>query len=360
MEGHQATPRKIWVFGVTQANWEILHERNLWALRDKERIFTKRINKGDLLIFFVSKIRPFGFFGAYEVIGDWYEEHKVLWADEADEGKVIYPHRVPMRPIQLGFAEYDKLVPALQFVEFKEGNKKWVHLRGIPANLRRPIGEKDAQIIIDELKRNPLQSIGKKVLKDWIEPPGVVVGRIAFDTEHLFKIYKGGKLLFNTEYQRSEVWARPRKRLLIDSILRGYDINKIFLRDIGNGIYECLDGQQRLRSIFQFLEDDFTLDPTSQVGEASFSELPPKAQYKILYNKIDSVVVYQADDETTCDIFLRLQEGMPLISPEKLNAVRGLTRNKIVDMSGHEFMQKLGIPNSRFTHRYLCAQAALL
>ena len=71
-------------------------------------------------------------------------------------------------------------------------------------------------------------------------------------------------------------------------------------------------------------------------------------------------MVYQADEETTSDIFLRLQEGIPLNSPEKLNAMRGILRNKVVEISQHPFWQSLGIENYRFGHRYLCAQIVSL
>lgn len=197
----------------------------------------------------------------------------------------------------------------------------------------------------------------------------IVIGRGDFTIERLFNIYKEepSKILFNTEYQRSYIWKLPKKQLLIDSILRDYDINKIFLRQMENGAYECLDGQQRLKSIFDFMGDDeFPLGERSRdlglEGKAieDLKNLYPQFYYKLIYYKIDAVVVYQAEEETTSDIFLRLQEGIPLNSPEKLNAMRGILRNKVVEISQHPFWQSLGIGNYRFGHRYLCAQVVSL
>src|SRR2546426_11097495 len=70
-------------------------------------------------------------------------------------------------------------------------------------------------------------------------------------------------------YQRSPVWSPAKKQLLIDSILRGYDIPKLYLRASTEPIYEheVVDGQQRLRAIWEFLRDDYEL------GEDS-SDLP--------------------------------------------------------------------------------------
>lgn len=200
----------------------------------------------------------------------------------------------------------------------------------------------------------------------------VVIGRgVNFSIEQLYDLYKQqpSKILFNTEYQRSYIWKTPKKQLLIDSILRDYDINKIFLRQLKDGVYECLDGQQRLRGIFDFIDNE---DESFCLGECSknlglegktieyLKNSYPQFYYKFLYYKIDAVVVYQAEEETTSDIFLRLQEGIPLNSPEKLNAMRGILRNKVVEIASHPFWHSLGIGNYRFGHRYLCAQIVSL
>lgn len=172
-------------------------------------------------------------------------------------------------------------------------------------------------------------------------------------------------LKFNTEYQRSKVWNKQKKQLLIDSILRNYDIASVFLRQKSNSThYECLDGQQRLKAIIEFLNDGFALSPsiTEELGgnPAKFSQLPDNYRAYIKEYKINSVIVADIDEETTSDIFLRLQEGMPLNSAEKLNAIRGKMRKKVIEISQHPFFSKIGLSNSRFAHRYLAAQMLAL
>jgi hypothetical protein len=170
-----------------------------------------------------------------------------------------------------------------------------------------------------------------------------------------------GALKFNTEYQRSKVWNKQKKQLLIDSILRNYDIASVFLRQKSNGSsYECLDGQQRLKAIIEFVKDGFSLSPniTEELDGhwTKFSQLPENYRAYIKEFKINSVIVTDVDEETTSDIFLRLQEGMPLNSAEKLNAIRGKMRKKVIDISQHPFLTKVGLSNTRFAHRYLAAQ----
>ncbi|HJR47900.1 MAG TPA: DUF262 domain-containing protein, partial [Nitrososphaeraceae archaeon] len=174
-----------------------------------------------------------------------------------------------------------------------------------------------------------------------------------------------GALKFNTEYQRSKVWNKQKKQLLIDSILRNYDIASVFLRQRSDSsYYECLDGQQRLKAIIEFVNDGFDLSPsiTEELdgSPTRYSQLPDNYRAYIKEFKINSVIVTDVDEETTSDIFLRLQEGMPLNSAEKLNAIRGKMRKKVIDISQHPFLAKVGLPNTRFAHRYLAAQMLAL
>ena len=186
-----------------------------------------------------------------------------------------------------------------------------------------------------------------------------------FTLREVLDMDNNGALKFNTEYQRSKVWNKQKKHLLIDSILRNYDIASVFLRQKSdNSYYECLDGQQRLKAIIGFLNDDFGLSPniTEELdgNPTKFSQLPDNYQAYIKEFKINAVIVTDIDEETTSDIFLRLQEGMPLNSAEKLNAIRGKMRKKVIEISQHPFFSRIGLPNSRFAHRYLSAQILAL
>jgi len=45
--------------------------------------------------------------------------------------------------------------------------------------------------------------------------------------------------------------------LLIDSILRDIDIPKLYFNRLEDGTIEVIDGQQRLWSVWEFLDDDY-------------------------------------------------------------------------------------------------------
>jgi uncharacterized protein with ParB-like and HNH nuclease domain len=67
----------------------------------------------------------------------------------------------------------------------------------------------------------------------------------------LYQWYKDGTLILQPKFQRREVWSKNARSYLIDTIVRGYPIPKLYVRqqidlDTGKSIREVVDGQQRL------------------------------------------------------------------------------------------------------------------
>src|ERR1700722_7926701 len=91
-----------------------------------------------------------------------------------------------------------------------------------------------------------------------------------------------GRINTNPDFQRPAVWSRAQKQLLIDTILRDYDVPKLYWRKIGvkPDQYDVVDGQQRLRAIWEFFDGAFSLpkntDPidSEDVGGCSYDALP--------------------------------------------------------------------------------------
>lgn len=181
-------------------------------------------------------------------------------------------------------------------------------------------------------------------------------------------IFETKKIEWNVEYQRSpKVWKPPKKKRLLDSILREFTIGMIFLRKM-DGRYEILDGQQRLRTLYEFIgyfgkdEMFLTLPETPGFGNKSYHDLKKDiARWGRFINfKIPVCVIEHIDDESTATLFLRLQEGMRLNMAEKLNAMRGEMRNLIFELSQNRLLKRTNIEQTRFGHRLVCAQTMLL
>ncbi|MCD6371562.1 MAG: DUF262 domain-containing protein [Candidatus Aenigmarchaeota archaeon] len=182
-----------------------------------------------------------------------------------------------------------------------------------------------------------------------------------YTINELWKMYKENEIDFNAEYQRSEVWKKDKKQKLIDSILRGYSIGLIIFRKKEGGKLEVLDGQQRLRSIFQFMENKFRTSGkfTPDYADKSFDDIKknPGLYADFISFKIPYLTIESSDEKLVTEIFLRLQEGLSLNASEKLNAKLGKMRDLIIDLSKYGNLLKLtGIDERRFAHRLLTAQ----
>ena len=163
----------------------------------------------------------------------------------------------------------------------------------------------------------------------------------------------------DAEYQRAKVWSDPQKALLIDSILRGFDIPKIYVRRLPPGddiIFDVIDGKQRLNAIWGFVSDEFRLPRKAEVfpdlGDLSgmqWSELSGKAKDILQFSSITVSALEDANDDNVRELFLRLQKGEPLRAAETRNAMAGPLRDFVAEqMAAHEFWGVTGIRESRF------------
>ena len=107
--------------------------------------------------------------------------------------------------------------------------------------------------------------------------------------------------------------------------------------------HEVVDGQQRLRAIWDFYDDQYVLGDTSKdipdFGDLSgqkFSELLSDAQDQIGLFDLSLVEVEDASDLEIRDLFLRLQEGLTLNPVEKRNAMPGNLRDFIANLGENQ------------------------
>lgn len=167
------------------------------------------------------------------------------------------------------------------------------------------------------------------------------------------KIYKRRDRIEMPDFQREEVWSEDKKRLLIDTILRGWHLPKFYFRKADDGGYECVDGQQRLSAIFSFFADDLTLadDAAKRMNAKVYGELADDDSDAFDDFEIEVEEIEDASDEELEELFKRLQLGTPLNTAEKINAIRGDLRDFCHDMADKPFFaQRIGIKDTRYTH----------
>jgi len=171
--------------------------------------------------------------------------------------------------------------------------------------------------------------------------------------------FKKNKINPKPQYQRGSVWSEANKQLLIDSIFRGYDIPKIYLRVVSDPSYEyeVVDGQQRLRALWDFMDNKFALGEESndlpEFGDLSgkyFKDFSGAQQDALTSFPLAIVEIRDASENEIRELFLRLQEGKSLNPPEKRNAMVGKMRDFIASLAGHKVFLKTNIQNKRFEY----------
>lgn len=171
------------------------------------------------------------------------------------------------------------------------------------------------------------------------------------------------QIKFDTKFQRGETWKLRDQQYFMDTVRRNWQTSKIFFWVPKHGEYICVDGQQRLKTIFSFFENNFCFSdrvPGNLSGK-KLKDLKPKRLKKINEYKFDVVTIKKASINDVADFFIRLQLGVPLNPAEKLNAILGDVRDFVCEVSQHGFFKKtIYVRDYRFSHRYLAAQIVLL
>ena len=166
------------------------------------------------------------------------------------------------------------------------------------------------------------------------------------------------KIDMGPPYQRrGGLWSPADKVYLIDSILNGFDIPKLYLADFTWGDsplnkrrlpYAIIDGKQRFEAIFDFydgtvvLNDDFVYreDPSLNLSGLSYQDLLGSyAEIAEVFDNYNLSVmsVSATSEEPINELFIRLNRSKPLTGAEIRNAMAGPAPKVIRKLSQHEF-----------------------
>lgn len=179
----------------------------------------------------------------------------------------------------------------------------------------------------------------------------------------LLKIYRmRNKIDLSPEYQRGKVWAKNRKQLLLDSISKNMHIPAVYLRALDNDYYECVDGQQRLTTIFDFFDNNIELSKkyTPKFAGMKFNELPQSAKDVFEDHELMIVELTNSTDEEIRELFDRLQRGMSLTSGEKLHAKTGQMHDFAEKLTKNKFFNSVNIRDYRGAYHQIASQVITL
>ncbi|PZO73905.1 MAG: DUF262 domain-containing protein [Mesorhizobium amorphae] len=132
------------------------------------------------------------------------------------------------------------------------------------------------------------------------------------------------ELVVNRDYQRSSgLWTDSPSSYFIDTILEGYPFPKIYMyesvdRPNRSVRKEIVDGQQRIKAITRYHDNEFSLKVESRYSNKKFEELDPEVQDMFLSYPVSVDVIRNASRTEILQMFRRMNAyTLPLNEPEK-------------------------------------------
>ena len=145
----------------------------------------------------------------------------------------------------------------------------------------------------------------------------------AYSVSDFHEWYLDGKLELSPKFQRRSVWSATAKAFLADTIMRGKPFPKIILMQEfkdGRTIRIVVDGQQRLRAIFDFLNDGIKISRAHSREHAGkvFSQLPQSTRDEVLTYEVGCDVLNDAPISELLDIFARINRYTVKLNAQEL------------------------------------------
>lgn len=164
----------------------------------------------------------------------------------------------------------------------------------------------------------------------------------------LANIYKSGELIIKPEYQRLFRWTYGQKVRLIESIMLGIPIPTIFIFQDENGVWELVDGLQRVSTILQFMnelerEEKLVLSKTDYLtkfenvcwNKEKENEIELETALKLSFkrSKLNFTIIFsESDPRAKFEVFQRLNTGGSNASKQEIrNSVQIMINPGVYD-----------------------------
>lgn len=131
----------------------------------------------------------------------------------------------------------------------------------------------------------------------------------------------GGKLIIQPEYQRNYIYGDGKKDVaVVESLLKGYPLGLIYFVKNADGMYEVLDGQQRITSFARFVNQSWPFAVERNGKPRYFNSLDPDEQKRIVEAPL-TIYVCEGKPSEIQEWFETINiAGVPLVKQELRNA----------------------------------------
>ena len=168
------------------------------------------------------------------------------------------------------------------------------------------------------------------------------------------------KIDMDPSYQRrGHLWSSTDKAYLIDSIINGFDVPKVYVADftyVDSPLnkqklpYAIIDGKQRFEAIFDFFDNKIVLNedfvflekPKLELAGLGYQDLQgrfPEVAEMFETFPLSVMSVVTNEEDLINELFIRLNRSKPLTGAEIRNAMAGLAPQVARQMSKHQFFE---------------------
>lgn len=167
----------------------------------------------------------------------------------------------------------------------------------------------------------------------------------------IVNLYRSGEFIIQPDYQRFFRWSTEQRSRLIESVLLELPVPQIFVIENADGVFELIDGLQRISTVIHFTEpsliglDPLVLDGCEIVTELNgnvFEQLSLRLRLRIKRATVRMVVIRrQSQSFLRYEMFKRLNTGGSGLSSQE---VRNCSA-RMLGEDGHafySFVQMLG------------------
>jgi hypothetical protein len=190
----------------------------------------------------------------------------------------------------------------------------------------------------------------------------------------LANLYKSGEIVVNPDFQRYFRWSSLQKTRLIESIVLRIPLPSIFVFQRDDGIWEIVDGLQRVSTILQFMgilekKDPLTLQATKYLPHLeNFKwdnvdnkeyEIPETIKLHFKRTKLNlSIIIGDTGVNAKFEVFQRLNTGGSYASDQEVRnsmmiMVNKTTYNWFIELASNEdFKNTLSLTDRLYEEQY--------
>lgn len=131
-----------------------------------------------------------------------------------------------------------------------------------------------------------------------------------------------GQLIIQPEYQRNYIYGDGKRDVaVVESLLKGYPLGLIYFVKNADGMYEVLDGQQRITSFARYVNKSWPFAVNDENGKPRYFDSLDADQQKLIIDAPLTIYVCEGEPSEIQAWFETINiAGVPLVRQELRNA----------------------------------------